>query len=344
MCTGGIFFSSITTFTLGRGTLKNIISLSCCTVILASCLTTARPALAEEGGSGHYMPGSMSSFIDSVPPEPAFLARLNVIAYDGSAGPTLTIPIARVLYTGVDATIMGYGLTVVWRPDLDLLGPDWSYAMSATIPLISAEVSAKAATPLITGRSFELEDSETGLGDIILQPVMLSRIITPDFKINSRLSIYAPTGEYTTGKLANTGKNFWTFSPSVELMYFGQKNGVEASLFTGIDCNTKNEDTDYSSGTQLHFDGTLAQHFPLWGGLAGGGVSGYYYKQLDGDSGDGATLGDFKAMTTGLGPVLSYSSKLGNHSITGELKWLHEFDTRKRLEGDTIFFKLLVSF
>jgi hypothetical protein len=305
------------------------------------CTTSGQ---AEEGGSGHYMPGSMSSFIDSIPQVPSFLARLNVIAYDGSADPTLTIPIARVLYTGIDATIMGYGLTMVWRPDIDLLGPGWSYAMSTTIPLITVDISAEAATPLRPGRSIDLDDSETGLGDIIVQPVMVSRILTPDFKINSRLTIYTPTGEYTAGKLANTGKNFWTFSPSVELMYFGQKNGIEASLFTGLDFNTENKDTDYTSGTQLHFDGTLAQHFPLWGGLAGAGINAYYYQQLNGDSGDGATLGDFKAMTTGLGPALSYSSKIGTHSVTGELKWLHEIETENRLEGDIIFFKLLVDF
>ena len=310
---------------------------------LATVLACSGPVMAEEGGSGHYMPGSMASFIDSVPPAPAFLMRLNVMAYDGSADARLTVPIAGALCSGVEASIMGYGLTMVWRPDLTLLGSDWSYAMSSTIPLIDAEVSATAASPLRPGKSINLDDNETGLGDIIVQPIMLSRKFNPDFKINSRLTIYTPTGEYSVGQLANTGKNFWTFSPSLELMYFGQKNGIEASLFSGVDFNTENPDTDYTSGTQLHFDGTLAQHFPLWGGLAGAGVNGYYYDQLDGDSGDGARLGDFKAMTTGLGPALSYSGKVGDHSVTGELKWLHEFDTEKRLEGDTIFFKLLVS-
>ena len=300
-------------------------------------------AHAEEGGSGHYLPGSMASFIDSVPPAPAFLMRLNVMDYDGSVSPRIGLPIGGALATGVDAKIRGYGLTMVWRPDIDL-GEGWSYSMSATIPLINAKVRAVAALPVKPGRSVSLSDEETGLGDIIIQPVMLSRAINPDFKVNSRLTIYTPTGEYTVGKLANTGKNFWTFSPSVELMYFGQKNGIEASLFTGVDFNTENNDTDYKSGTQFHMDGTLAQHFPLWGGLAGAGVNAYYYKQLTGDSGAGATLGDFKGMTTGLGPVMSYSTKVGTHSVTGELKWLHEFDTKNRLEGDIIFFKLLGSF
>ena len=55
---------------------------------------------------------------------------------------------------------------------------------------------------------------------------------------------------------------------------------------------------------------TLAQHFPLFGGLAGGGVSAYYYKQVTADSGDGATLGDFKGKTVGLGPVVSFVTKI----------------------------------
>lgn len=66
------------------------------------------------------------------------------------------------------------------------------------------------------------------------------------------------------------------FSPILGFLYFGQKNGFEASVFTGFDSNTENEDTDYLSGTQFHVDGTLAQHLPLLGGLAGVGVSGYW--------------------------------------------------------------------
>lgn len=316
---------------------------TCALAALTASLACAVPVSAEEGGSGHYMPGSMASFIDSVPPAPAFLMRLNVMSYEGSATAQLTIPIAGALCSGVEASIMGYGLTMVWRPDWAFLGEEWSYSMATTIPLLTSEVSASAASPLRPGRSISLNDEETGLGDIIFQPIMVSRKFTPDFKVNSRLTIYAPTGEYTVGKLANTGKNFWSFSPSVEFMYLGQQNGFEASLFAGFDINSENPDTDYTSGTQFHIDGTLAQHFPLWGGLAGAGINAYYYEQIAGDSGDGATLGDFKAMTTGLGPVLSYSSKVGTHSVTGELKWLHEGDTEKRLEGDIIFFKLLVA-
>lgn len=311
--------------------------------LLGSSLALAGSACAEEGGSGHYMPGSMASFIDSVPPAPAFLMRLNLMNYDASAAKNIQLPLAGLIVSGADIAVTGAGLTMVWRPESVDLGKDWSYAMSTTIPVLTIEVNASAAT-LNGNPSLTLSDDESGLGDIIIQPLMLSHTINPDFKFNTRLTMYAPTGKYTAGKLANTGKNFWTFSPSAEFMYFGQENGIEGSLFMGLDMNVKNPDTEYRSGMQAHIDGTLAQHFPIWGGLAGAGVSAYYYKQITGDGGAGASFGDFKAMTTGSGPALSFSKKLGTHSITSELKWLHEMETEKRVKGDIIFFKLLSNF
>lgn len=302
-----------------------------------SCLGVAK---AEEGGSGHYLPGSMASFIDGVPPAETFLVRLNVVNYEGSASRSQPLPIAGLSTLGAEADSWAYGLTLLWRPALDL-GEDWSYAMSATIPYVTLKVTADVVTGLgIVRRS----SSVSGLGDLVLMPLMLNYNVNPDFNVNFRVAAYAPTGSYEVGRLANTGKNFWTFEPTVGLMYFGQKNGIEASLFGGIDFNQENPDTNYKSGNQFHLDGTFAQHFPLAGGLAGVGLSGYYYQQVTGDSGTGATLGDFKGKTVGIGPVISYTSKVGRNDVVAELKWLHEVDTRNRLSGDTVFLKAVLKF
>jgi hypothetical protein len=213
--------------------------------------------------------------------------------------------------------------------------------MSATIPYVDVDISADVLTPLGTIRR---EDAISGLGDIVLMPVMLNHAISPDFSINYRLGVYAPTGRYEVGRLANTGKNFWTLEPTVGFMYFGRENGREASVFLGADYNFENPDTDYQSGVQAHVDSTFAQHFPLWGGLAGLGINGYWYEQLEGDSGAGATLGDFKGRTAGFGPVLSYSTKIGGINVVTEAKWLHEFETKLRPAGDFIWFKLVAQF
>lgn len=302
-------------------------------------------ARAEEGGSGHYLPGSMSSFIDGVPLTETFLLRLNVVRYKGSSDVGKTLPFAGVGALGVEATSWAYGLTALWRPPVEL-GERWSYAMSATVPFVDMDISAAATAALPGGLAGGVSrfSSTTALGDIVLMPLMLNYNVNPDFNVNFRVGLYAPTGSYQVGRLANTGKNFWTIEPTVGLMYFGKKNGIEGSLFLGADFNQENKDTHYKSGTQAHLDGTLAQHFPMAGGLGGAGLSAYYYEQVGADSGSGATLGAFKGKTAGIGPVLSYAGKLGQQDTVVELKWLHETAAENRLRGDIVWLKAVFKF
>lgn len=291
---------------------------------------------AEEGGSGHYQPGSIASFIDAVPPEKTFLVRYNLVRYKGSVSPSVRLPIGGSSTTGASADIWAHGLTMLWAPGWKL--GDWNYAMSTTVPLLDAKVDARVESSDFGTR--DRSDSLTRMGDIILMPLMLNYTVSPDLNVNLRTTFYAPTGDYKTGRLANTGKNFWTFEPTAGVVYMGQKNGREASVYAGLDFNTENDKTDYKSGNQFHIDSTFAQHFPLAGGVAGAGVSGYYYKQVTGDSGDGATFGDFKAKSVGAGPVISYIRNFGKWEMLSELKWLHEFSTTNRLDGDVVLFKV----
>jgi hypothetical protein len=297
-------------------------------------------AVAEEGGTGHYVPGSIASFMDGVAPKEALLLRLNVLNYDGSVGKTQPLPIAGLTAVGAEAKSTAVGLTVFWRPPVEI-GEGWSYGMSATVPYVWLDVSADVTALGITASR---KTSVSGLGDAVLMPLMLNQNVNPDFNINYRVAIYAPTGSYELGRLANTGKNFWTLGPIVGFMYFGQKNGIEASTFVGADFNQTNPDTHYKSGTQFHVDGTFAQHFPWQGGLVGVGVNAYYYQQVTGDSGSGATLGDFKGRTLGLGPVASFATKVGGHDLISELKWLHETSTTNRLKGDLVWLKVIYKF
>lgn len=313
-------------------------------ITLLLLLLSVTAVHAEEGGSGHYMPGSMASLMDGVPSSPTIIARLNYLNYQGSTGINRSIPIAGMTALDVEADSNALGLTVLWAPDLQI-AENWSYSMSATLPWVWMDVQADVLNSSL-GRPVTVrkKDSESGIGDIVLMPVMFNQAINKDLNLNYRLAIYAPSGEYEVGRLANTGKNFWTIEPTVALMYFGQKNGIEASLFWGVDFNTENSDTNYTSGTQMHLDGTLAQHFPLWQGLAGAGFTSFWYQQITDDSGEGATFGAFRARAHGIGPALSYASKIAGKDIIAELKWLHEFENRNRLEGDTVFFKLIAKF
>ena len=146
------------------------------------------------------------------------------------------------------------------------------------------------------------------------------------------------------GRLSNTGKNFWTVEPVVNFMYFSKTNGIEASAYFGADFNTENNATHYQSGTQFHVDGTLAQHFPWFGGLAGVGLSAYDYQQVSPDSGTGDSLGAFEGKSIGLGPVVSFITKVAGHDVSLEAKWLHEVETEDRLEGNIFWLKGVYKF
>jgi hypothetical protein len=301
-------------------------------------------AHAEEGGSGHYMPGATASFIDALPGKPGLAIANFFNYYDGSASGTKQMPRGGLIAGNLDATSYADTVVVLYQTPLKLLGGD--YAVGLAIPYIWLEVKGDVR---ITGPAGTITrsktDRENGIGDITLYPFMISwTALNRDLKYDVRLGIYAPTGDYDKGNLANVGKNYWTFEPTASISYISSKIGLEVSAFAGLDFNTENEDTNYHSGTQLHLDVTVAEHLPLFGGTIGVGANFFYYQQLEGDSGSGARLGDFKGRTIGIGPVLSYVTKVWQHDLVAELKWLPEIDVGNRLEGDSIWFKLAMAF
>ncbi len=291
---------------------------------------------AEEGGSGHYTPGGNASFIDTLPGRPGLAVANFFNYYDASAGFTRQLPIAGSITANMDATCYADILMAIYQTPLKLLGG--SYAVATAIPYVWLEIKGNVSRG---GRTINLRDSANGIGDIAVYPFMLGWVdLKGDLKYDARLGIYAPTGDYEKGRLANLGKNYWTFEPAVSLSYISSKIGLEVSAFVGMDFNTKNDKTEYQTGTQFHLDLTVAEHLPMLGGVVGVGANGFYYQQITGDSGSGARLGDFKGRTLGIGPVVSYMTKIWGKDLVAEAKWLPEMDVEKRLKGNYVWFKL----
>lgn len=128
------------------------------------------------------------------------------------------------------------------------------------------------------------------------------------------------------------------------IAYTNAKTGFNALLHAGYAMNTTNTATDYKSGDLIHFDAAVQQLLPLGKGLLTLGAEGFWLEQLSCDSGTGATLGCFKGVTGGLGPVIGYVLPLGSESLIFELKWLTELETQKRLNGDFIWLKMAYKF
>jgi len=294
-------------------------------------------AFAEEGGSGHYAPGASASFVDALPGRPGLAVANYFMYYDSSASGTL--PIGGQLAFDSRAQAYSDSLMLMYDTNLKLLGGHYVPAVAVTH--VSMEFDGNVATPTNTVR---MRDTADGLGDIVVYPFMLGWVKN-DFKYDLRLGIYVPTGEYEAGRLANVGKNYWTFEPMVSVSWLSSKIGTEVSAYAGFDFNTRNEETDYHSGDVFHLDVTVAQHLPLGKlGSVGLGANAFYYQQFTGDSGRGAVLRDFEGLTVGVGPVLSFTAKLGKYDLATELKWLPELDVQNRLKGDYLWFKLGMAF
>jgi hypothetical protein len=291
------------------------------------------------------MPGAAASAVDALPGKTGLAAFNFFTYYNGDADASRALNVSGRLALGVEATAYANTIGAIYQSDLSLLGG--KYAVALAIPFVWMEVSAKAELSGPRGRTIArgVRDTASGVGDITFYPFMLGwKALGGDLKYDVRLGIYAPSGGFETGQLANTGKNYWTFEPGLSASWVSSKIGTEVSVFAGFDFNTRNDATDYQTGTQFHLDATIEQHLPLLGGFVGVGANVFYYQQLTGDSGSGATLGEFKGKTTGIGPVVSYVRKVGGRDVAIEVKWLPELDTANRTKGDYIWAKIGVLF
>jgi len=304
--------------------------------LVALVVLVPLPAQAEEGGSGHYLPGATASFIDMLPSKPGLAVANFFNYYSASASASKQVPTGGLLTGGLDATAYSDTVVALYLTPLKLLGGHYGVGMA--IPYVWIEAKGNVTGPL--GRTFSTSDTENGIGDITLYPFMIGWT-NGDLKYDVWFGIYAPTGDYEKGKLANVGKNYWTFEPVVSVSYISSKIGLELTSFAGMDFNTKNDDTDYQTGNQFHLDVTAAEHLPLFGGIIGVGANGFYYQQVTGDSGSGAAiLGEFKGRTIGVGPVVSYATKVSQKDLVAEIKWLPEMSVENRLKGDIVWFKV----
>ncbi|MCB1125262.1 MAG: transporter [Verrucomicrobiae bacterium] len=308
--------------------------------ILSALSLLVVPLRAEEGGSGHYMPGATASFIDALPGRTSVAAVPTYTYYQGSAA--RNIPIIGGVALNLDATVHAVSVPLIYQTPLKLVGGH--YAAGVVLPYVSVETKGGVTFSNPTLPSGFRRDTADGLGDVALLPFMLGWT-RGDLKYDVRLSVFAPTGNYDRNDLANVGKNYWSFDPEITVSYLGSKTGLEASAFAGVCFNLKNEETDYQTGSQFHLDVTVAEHLPLGKlGVVGLGANGFLYQQLSGDSGSGAVLGDFEGRSLGVGPVLSYVTKVGKTDLLAELKWLPEMDVEHRLKGDYLWLKVALAF
>ena len=67
-------------------------------------------------------------------------------------------------------------------------------------------------------------------------------------------------------------------------------------------------------------------------------------EQVNDDGGAPAALNGFVGRAFGIGPIVTYSTKLGKSHLDFSARWIHDFDVRNRVAGDGFNFSASLKF
>lgn len=303
-------------------------------VLLALLITKAPVIYAAEGGGSHYGPGFYGDFGVAVAPNPGFYLKNDLYYYTAELSRDRVVQYGEIR-ANLEVDVGMYMLTGLMAFDRKIFGG--RYAVGAFVPVIYSSYSADVS---LGPFSASAEEDRTAVGDPGFIPVSLFWNIG-NFHINASETITVPIGSYDKDRDINSGLNYWSFETALAATYLHPKIGTEISAVLGYFYNTENEDTDYQTGQEFHVEYMVNQFLSDTFAL---GVHGFYYRQITGDSGSGAVLGDFKGEASGVGPAVMWIPKIMDKDIVIIAKWLHEYDAKYRLEGDHGFLNFTLSF
>lgn len=297
---------------------------------------SAAPTLADEGGVSVYLPG----FFGSLAAAPGATGwSLTTLYYHSSvdAGGSKNFPIGGRTTAGIDASADLFFALPAYTFETPVLGAQLTTAVGMAYG--EMDVSADASLTGPRGRTIEFSphDSVTSNSDLLVVNSLKWNDGTNNYMAYALVS--APVGSYDQDRLANVGTNHWAIDSGGAYTYFNPKTNWEFSTTLGFTYNFENDDTDYKNGVDAHLD-IAGSYFVT--PLTHIGVVGYAYHQLSGDSGDGATLGDFRSRVAGIGPQIGHFFAASDRKYYINLKSYYEFDGSNRPSGWNAWLSLLI--
>lgn len=291
-------------------------------LLFVCCLFPGQQTVqAMEAASSLYFPGMTGTFAVAVAPDPGFMFANQMFFYNAKADRAVIRGRADA-QVKVDAFYNYVGGFYTF--DKPVFGG--RLQIGAAVPVGYVHLAAGIDAAL---GSRGVTDTNTSIGDSIVSSALHWK--TGDFHFKLAEIVFLPTGDYSTDKLADIGRNYWGFDTTFAMTWLYMKTGTEVSVIPGIMLNTKNNKTEYQSGNEFHVDFMvnqfLAKNFAL-------GIQGYYYNQISGDSGSGAKLGSFEGRSLGFGPALLWMPNFAKGKLSLIAKWLHDVDSKNRMEGD----------
>ena len=306
--------------------------------LLSSLLAlAANAAHASEGALGRVIPGTvLQSKAGIVPDVPVLALNLTSTYFDGKLSSSVATPIAGNISLGLETQLSVTTATLlkVW----DTGAGRWNFASSLSVPYVWNRVEA---TLSVTGQSFGASDTASGLFDLYVVPLMAGYHFSETDHLALSFGIWAPTGNYANGSLANVGLNYWTFVPTMAYTKLVPDQGLELSGQVAVQVNTTNTATDYRSGSLLTVDGLALKSLGR-GFSAGLALS--WIEQISDDTGPkAASLDGFRGSQVGVGPVLAYTAMVGGKvPIDISFRWVPTVYSRNRIDGNTLALSISV--
>ena len=294
----------------------------------AMLLLFATPAArADEGGTSFWLPGQMGS-LSAAPGEVGWSLPLVGYHTESDAGDSKEFEIGGKITVGLqaDADLLILAPTYVFRTPV--AGAQASVGVSAVVGGVNVDIDATLTGPHGRSLSGSTSDGIEDIGDLFPTASLKWNRGVHNFMLYSMGGV--PVGAYDKDRLANLGTNHWSIDGGVGYTFLDAAAGHEFSAVLGVTHNFENNATDYHNGEDGHIDWAasqfLSEHWHV-------GLVGYFYQQLDGDSGSGATLGDFESRVNGIGPQVGYFTTICGQTWYANLKGIHEFDAKNRPEG-----------
>jgi hypothetical protein len=294
----------------------------------------SNPVVATEGASGRPVAGAaVNPGAGVVPDGPNWIFNLGVQAVDGRIGGERQVPIAGRVAAEVENryTIETFTLLKAWETDT---GP-WHFASSITIPLMQSSVEVSAYSP--PRLDLSRRDRVAGLFDISVTPLIAGYRFSPQEHLSMSLRVWAPTGKYESGALANLGHNVWTFIPTLAYTRF-LPGGWEASGVTTVNFSTRNSASDYQNAPLFTLDvlGTRK----LGTAWAVGGIASWI-EQLGDDEGPlPDRLDGFRGRELAVGPIVTFNTKVGEQALSTSFRWVNTVSQRNRFDRNTLYLSI----
>jgi hypothetical protein len=292
-----------------------------------SCL--ALPVQAAEGGAGFYLLGSKGPAAAIMPPPGVFFQN-DLYLYLGELGGGTQLPTGGKIAVGVDGKAAIEIPTVIWVLPEDVMGG--RLGLSASLPVGWKETSADLTLnrPLGGVISGSTTDAVFTVGDPIVSGFVGWEAGNFHYQIGTLVNV--PIGDYQDGEISNIAFHHWGADVFAAATWLDPNIGLDLSGVIGMTFNAENPATDYRTGNEFHFEWAAVQHFNE---QFDAGLVGYYYKQVTGDSGEGAAR-PFKGEVAAIGATIGWNLKIGELPVSTRIKYFHEFAADNRAEGDSV--------